>query len=506
MLVLNKTSYLDYRICARYGWRKLHKQISDSEIRQELYRQGYQVENLAKQLFSGGYDVGGERQRALKNTQVRIENSRNGTLYQATALSPDNLLAKADIVAVNEDHSLNLYEVKMANDVGLDPSNTKNKDRKEKHLSDIAFQQITFERSNYTIRRTFLIHPDKEYRLQGETIDPRYFFKVIDVSKQVMEVCKNVATEIEEARRCYENAQEPICECYSKPKAKRCITFRKFHPQIPDKNSIFDIHNIRVKKILPLYQNNILRIKDIDTITQRQANFSAKQLNHIQVIQTQRPIIDKVQISKRLAKLKKPLYFLDYESINYPIPVLRNAGPFQQIPFQFSLFILEDKHEQPSHKEYLMQEASRQELDKLIKHLQTYIASRGSIIVWHQSAEKYFQKNLAALSPETSAFFDDLNHRLFDLEKIFTKQHYVHPDFEGRTSLKSVLPALIPEFGWSDLKIQEGSLAGKHWDEALAETDATKQKIFTALLKYCRRDTEALVAIYKFLNALVVSQ
>jgi hypothetical protein len=39
---------------------------------------------------------------------------------------------------------------------------------------------------------------------------------------------------------------------------------------------------------------------------------------------------------------------------------------------------------------------------------------------------------------------------------VFAKQHYVHPDFRGSTSIKAVMPVLVPQLSYDDLEIKEG--------------------------------------------------
>ena len=49
--------------------------------------------------------------------------------------------------------------------------------------------------------------------------------------------------------------------------------------------------------------------------------------------------------------------------------------------------------------------------------------------------------------------------RIKDLHKTISKRYY-HPGFHGSFSVKSVLPALLPEMGHVDLAIQDGQQAG----------------------------------------------
>ena len=83
------------------------------------------------------------------------------------------------------------------------------------------------------------------------------------------------------------------------------------------------------------------------------------------------------------------------------------------------------------------------------------------------------------------------------------RSEYYHPDFHGSFSIKSVIPALVPNLAYDDLEIQEGNAAATSYEVLITgnvpEPDAASVR--QALLEYCRRDTEAMVRVYE---ALVV--
>ena len=83
------------------------------------------------------------------------------------------------------------------------------------------------------------------------------------------------------------------------------------------------------------------------------------------------------------------------------------------------------------------------------------------------------------------------------------KAHYYHPAFNGSYSIKGVLPAVVPNLAYNDLEIQEGTMASVQFHRmALCDVDATeKARIRTALLKYCERDTLAMVELRQALRA-----
>ena len=106
---------------------------------------------------------------------------------------------------------------------------------------------------------------------------------------------------------------------------------------------------------------------------------------------------------------------------------------------------------------------------------------------------------MAQYFPERSAALQSIISRLWDQELIF-KRHYKHPEFYGSTSLKYVLPVLVPWLSYEDLDIQEGNDAQAVWDVMIEITnEAEKNDMINHLKEYCKRDTLATVEIRKAL-------
>ena len=92
--------------------------------------------------------------------------------------------------------------------------------------------------------------------------------------------------------------------------------------------------------------------------------------------------------------------------------------------------------------------------------------------------------------------------RLFDLLDV-VRGHYYHPGFHGSYSLKSTLPALVPDLSYGDLEIQGGDVASIGYTRMIAADtpEPEKAEIQEALLAYCKRDTEAMVRVLDALHA-----
>ena len=70
----------------------------------------------------------------------------------------------------------------------------------------------------------------------------------------------------------------------------------------------------------------------------------------------------------------------------------------------------------------------------------------------------------------------------------FVMRHVYHPDFRGSFSIKSVLPALVPDMAYDGREVAEGSEAGLAWERMIrGDLDAAeRQRLKAALLAYFR--------------------
>ena len=71
--------------------------------------------------------------------------------------------------------------------------------------------------------------------------------------------------------------------------------------------------------------------------------------------------------------------------------------------------------------------------------------------------------------------------------------------FLGSSSIKKVLPALIPDLRYDDLGIQEGEAAARKWKEVTLKdvSEPEREKVYSDLIEYCKLDTLAMVEIHK---------
>ena len=186
------------------------------------------------------------------------------------------------------------------------------------------------------------------------------------------------------------------------------------------------------------------------------------------------------------------------------MPVYVGTRPYQAMPFQWSLHILGSTGDL-IHREFL-DDGSGDPRERFITSLLNAVPPTGSLVAY-SSYESTRMRALAREFPEYEEPLLLLCERVVDLMSIVRAEYY-HPGFRGSFSIKSVLPALVPELAYDDLEISEGNAAAASY-ERLVANDVPEHVIAgvrTALLEYCKRDTEAMVRVYESLMEQSVSR
>ena len=187
---------------------------------------------------------------------------------------------------------------------------------------------------------------------------------------------------------------------------------------------------------------------------------------------------------------------MDYETFSSAIPIVEGMKPHAHIPFQFSIHIKKDEDSaELEHYQYLAEEA---ELPlSLIESMERVIYDKGSVVSWHKSFENTRNKEMALLYPDKADFLNSVTERTIDLEDIF-KGGYIDIAFGGSTSIKKVLPILVPELTYDSMTVANGTDAMEAFSNIIEWEDNTeKTKLKEDMLAYCKLDTFAMVKIYE---------
>lgn len=207
--------------------------------------------------------------------------------------------------------------------------------------------------------------------------------------------------------------------------------------------------------------------------------------------------LDALRAAEMLTETVFPAGFLDFETVNFAVPVWAGTRPYQQLPFQVSLHTLSEEGEL-SHSEFLDLCGSDPSRD-LAEYLVNACKNVGTIFAYNAGFERGVMRKLGERYPDLALSLDAINARLADLLPV-ARDCFYHPSQCGSWSIKAVLPAAIPGLGYDALDgVQDGGMAMVAFHEAV-HADTTPERrgqINTELLEYCKLDTMAMVHLWK---------
>lgn len=200
--------------------------------------------------------------------------------------------------------------------------------------------------------------------------------------------------------------------------------------------------------------------------------------------------------------LKYPLHYLDFETFSTAVPVLDGTRPYQQVPFQFSLHVVDKPGAMAWHFAYLA-EGSTDPRPRFLEELRKAVGSKGSIIIYNQTFEEGILRDLAQAFPEYAEWVDADCRRMVDLLGPFRSFSYYHPDQKGSASIKAVMPALTGR-GYEGLDINVGDEASLAYLDMMYGNMPADERAKTRrdLEEYCGRDTEGMIWIVDKLREL----
>ena len=197
--------------------------------------------------------------------------------------------------------------------------------------------------------------------------------------------------------------------------------------------------------------------------------------------------------------LAYPLYFADFETVNRAIPPFAGMRPYDHVPFQWSVHAQRQPGAEPEHCEFLATDVNDPRRD-FISSLCTALGENGSIVVY-SSFESQRLSELASWFPEFADRIGAIHARLFDLLPVI-REHVYHPAFSGSYSIKSVLPAIVPDLTYEGMTVADGQDARLAWESLVhGGLDCDERDgIRKALLNYCLLDTLGLVRVLEKLR------
>jgi hypothetical protein len=209
--------------------------------------------------------------------------------------------------------------------------------------------------------------------------------------------------------------------------------------------------------------------------------------------------VDRLALHAWLGHISYPISFLDFEWERYAIPPYEGMKPYDVMPFEYSLHVLQ-KDGTMHHKVYLNVKDDRRDMAENLIH---DIPQTGTVIAYNaEGAEKIRIREFADLFPEYQKPLMSIHDRMEDLQVPFESGVVYDVRMRGQWSLK-VIMNMMNDRSYKDLDINQGMEAvfeWRHLDRKDPDTDL--EKIAENLRKYCGMDSYSMTVVYAWLKKI----
>ncbi|MGH9326943.1 MAG: DUF2779 domain-containing protein [Terriglobia bacterium] len=467
--------------------KRLYLQVYNPDLAGELDQgsrltldQGREVGRLAQKMFPGGLliETGDDLNlgKALELTREAVSMPHVPAVFEAT-FQLDGILVRADILERRRNAEWRLIEVKSGTEV------------KEHYVYDVALQHFVLDACGIKAAPA-LMHLNREYVFDGNHYALEKLFCIEDLSREVAALTKSVPELIQRLRRALAQAQPPEVEAGPQcAKPVTCEFYDVCNKPLPD-DHIARLPNLSPQKL------EELKAMGVELIAQIPQTFplTERQQHACECVKTGSTWFGS-GITERLAELEYPIHFMDFETLMLALPRFAGMHPYDQLPFQWSVHVRRSPSAELEHYEFLA-EIETDPRPLFTQSLCQTLGARGSIVVYNQAFESGRLSELAGWLPQHAGTIAGIQGRLWDLLPVVRSGVY-HPRFGGSYSLKSVLPALVPDLSYRGMLVAEGGEAGLAWERIVRGNLASdeRNRLRAALLAYCEQDTLALARL-----------
>lgn len=472
MRAITKDVFMNFSACPVLSWRTRRGDILEepSVSKQFLMTQGREIHLRARVLFGEGRQVTPlEIHEAAAVTQLWMSEPGTQVLFEPAFIHGE-FITRADILE-REEEGWHLYEIKSGTG------------EKKEYLADMAYTYGILERCGVPLTGATLVHIDKEYRLGME--DARLFGQ-LDRSEIIRQMVDEMVWDELEVVTGSPDMPAPAIN----PACRSCAHFTNcFGNHLV--HTVLDLPRIHASKLKSLSNMGIRSIYDIPSnfpLSERQELVWKSVRSH--------SVWRSPDFKSKFGEISFPAYYLDFETTAAAVPLFLDTAPHKVQPIQYSIHYCSSPGVVDQHFEYLADhriDSRRILADRLVADL----GNNGSILVYTGFEERVI-RGLIELFPEMKDVLEAVIDRFVDLEALI-RHNFYHPDFHGKTSIKTTLPALVPELSYDALPVNNGLDASAIF-AMMMQGKYVSGEIMTLrrdMLAYCKMDTLAMVRLHE---------
>ena len=493
MRLLSKSKLIAFLQCPKRLWLEIHRPELrlDSAGTLASFRVGHQVGDVAKRIYDpegkgAVIDVKAEGYDGAFTRSAQLLSDSRQPIFEA-GFKIDGALAFADVMlpAVEDGQpAWKMVEVKSSTSV------------KDYHRDDVAVQAFIAQSMGVKLKSVAVASIDSSWVYPGNE-DYRGLLAETDLTAEALARVEEVSGWMTEAQRVAALPVEPAiavgAHCQIPFECGFCgyCNRAKLQPEFP----VDWLPSFSSAKRAQLAE---LGINDLRGVPDELLNEKQRLVKRHTLAGT--VYFDATGAAADLAPFGFPAGFLDFETIQFAVPIWKGTRPYAQNAFQFSLHTISQSG-QLSHRAFL-DLSGNDPSEPFANELIAACGERGPIFVYNASFESARIQELAERYPGMSRSLLAIDARLVDLLPV-ARNRYYHPSQAGSWSLKAVLPVAVPELSYEALAgIKDGGAAMEIYAEAIRPATGAerKQAIESQLLAYCQLDTFALVRLWQFFN------
>ncbi len=490
MPTLSKSKIIAFRQCPKRLWLEVHRPElrQDSSATQASFQVGYQVGDIARRIydpFEAGVCIDvtkdGFPEAFKQSARLLAEGKR--PVFEA-GFKSDGTIAFADVmipVLEGECRSWKMVEVKSSTGV------------KDYHRDDVAVQSFLARAMGVNLSYVAVACIDSSWIYPGGG-DYVGLLAESDLTGETLERAGEVSAWISGAHQIADSNSEPEIvtgdQCHTPFECGFCGYCNR--DKVPPEFPVDWLPRVTPKQRIAFKAAGAEDLRDVPEhlLSQKQRLVRDHTLRN-------EVFFDREMAKKTIQGSGFPAYFLDFETSNRPVPIWAGNRPYQQIPFQFSLHKFTDSL-LLEHSQFLDlsgNDPSRPFAEAVIEAC----GEIGPIFVYNAKFEKRILRELADRFLDLSPALQEIINRIIDLLPVAEKCFYAPSQF-GSWSIKSVLPAAVPELSYDDLEgVRDGGMAVNAFAEAIDKktTAERKEELRGQLSEYCTLDTLAMVGLWK---------
>ena len=485
---LSKSKYCKAVQCSKILWLDKNKpEVAEQTTRDEILENGIEVGKLARDIFGKYVNINFNENLEVMLNQTKEQLLKGSTIITEATFCYDNCMCSIDILKNNKD-GFEIFEVKSSTEI------------KDIYIDDISYQIYVLSNLGYKVKNANIMYINNQYERHGK-LELEKLFNIKNVTDIAMLKQDEIKKKINEIDEYIVNENEPNetigLQC-SNP--YECEYWNYCTKELPEQN-VFSIRRMKKKEKFNLYYSGNYTYKDL---LKQDIDYKFKEQIEFELYNKE-PKISRDKIRNFMKQLYYPLYFLDFETYQQPVPLYDGIRPYMQIPFQYSLHYIENENGELKHKEFLAnadEDPRRKLAERLVKDIPTNVC----VLAYNMMFEKMVIKNLAELYSDLREPLMNIHNNIKDLMIPFKDRMYYTKEMQGSYSIKYVLPALFPNepsLDYHNLSIvHNGGEAMSIFATLGNRTEEEQKTIRQALLEYCKLDTFAMVKVWEKLKKI----